>query len=179
MRRARLVSPQRRTGTPSEIFVFYSPVLYNALLAEPAPKSTVGGQVHSITTCVFRRERVQGHEKIDIATVLPLFPHVSRKGLRSAEKPSDDSPPASVWFGEDSELLERLLSFYPRRKPRRILDATINGGRLSLETCRGSWPPPDYAMSMCSPSRSSSSQAFPSRLFPASLGRSPEELLQE
>ena len=34
----------------------------------------------------------------------------------------------SVWEGEDTELLERLLDFYPRKKPRRILDATLNGG---------------------------------------------------
>ena len=39
-------------------------------------------------------------------------------------------PLPSVWTGEDAELLERLLEFYPRRKPRRILDATVNGGRF-------------------------------------------------
>src|SRR6266849_6262458 len=39
-------------------------------------------------------------------------------------------PLPSVWDGEDSELLERLLSFYPRKEPRRILDATVNGGRF-------------------------------------------------
>ncbi len=27
-------------------------------------------------------------------------------------------------------MLERLLDFYPRRRPRRILDATVNGGRF-------------------------------------------------
>jgi len=36
----------------------------------------------------------------------------------------------SVWDGEDAELLERLLSFYPRKRPKRILDATVNGGRF-------------------------------------------------
>jgi len=37
----------------------------------------------------------------------------------------------SVWYGEeDAELLEQLLSFYPRKPPNRILDATINGGRF-------------------------------------------------
>jgi len=40
------------------------------------------------------------------------------------------SPPASVWEGSDAELLERLLSFYPRTVPERILDATVNGGRF-------------------------------------------------
>ena len=40
------------------------------------------------------------------------------------------SPLGSVWEGEDSDLLERLLSFYPRKRPERILDATMNGGRF-------------------------------------------------
>lgn len=39
-------------------------------------------------------------------------------------------PLGSVWEGEDSDLLERLLSFYPRKRPERILDATMNGGRF-------------------------------------------------
>lgn len=40
-------------------------------------------------------------------------------------------PLGSVWFAEeDAELLERLLSFYPRKPPRLILDATVNGGRF-------------------------------------------------
>ena len=39
-------------------------------------------------------------------------------------------PLASVWTGEDAELLEKLLSFYPRKRPKRILDATMNGGRF-------------------------------------------------
>ena len=39
-------------------------------------------------------------------------------------------PIPSVWSGEDAELLERLLHFYPRRTPKRILDATVNGGRF-------------------------------------------------
>jgi hypothetical protein len=39
-------------------------------------------------------------------------------------------PLPSVWFGEDADLLEKLLKFYPRTTPKRILDATINGGRF-------------------------------------------------
>ena len=39
-------------------------------------------------------------------------------------------PLPSVWTGEDAELIEKLLNFYPRRPPKRILDATINGGRF-------------------------------------------------
>src|SRR5574341_1112111 len=46
------------------------------------------------------------------------------------EEPSPYRPLPSVWDGDDSELLERLLAFYPRREPKRILDATVNGGRF-------------------------------------------------
>lgn len=40
------------------------------------------------------------------------------------------APLASVFQGSDAELLERLLSFYPRAAPQRILDATLNSGRF-------------------------------------------------
>jgi hypothetical protein len=39
-------------------------------------------------------------------------------------------PLASIWHGEDAELLENLLRFYPRKPPKRILDATANGRRF-------------------------------------------------
>jgi SAM-dependent methyltransferase len=39
-------------------------------------------------------------------------------------------PLPSVWFGEDSELIDMMLRFYPHRKPKDILDATVNGGRF-------------------------------------------------
>ncbi len=40
-------------------------------------------------------------------------------------------PLGSVWYGEDdAELIEQLLRFYPRKRPRNILDATVNGGRF-------------------------------------------------
>ena len=32
-------------------------------------------------------------------------------------------PLPSVWEGEDSELIERMLNFYPHKKPKRIRDA--------------------------------------------------------
>ncbi len=50
--------------------------------------------------------------------------------------PTDDEqndgylPLPSLWEGEDHQLLERMLSFYPRGKPDRILDATVNVGRF-------------------------------------------------
>jgi len=40
------------------------------------------------------------------------------------------NPLPSVWDGEDSELIERMLVFYPRKPPKRILDATVNCGRF-------------------------------------------------
>jgi hypothetical protein len=45
-------------------------------------------------------------------------------------------PLASVWYGEDAELLERLLKFYPRKRPKHILDATVNGGRFWRDSKR-------------------------------------------
>src|SRR5216683_956083 len=36
------------------------------------------------------------------------------------------SPLPSVWFGTDAELLEKMLNFYPRKRPKAILDATVN-----------------------------------------------------
>ncbi len=71
-----------------------------------------------------------------MATALQQLPGPAKPAAR-AEKISRYAPLASVWAGDDAELLERLLHFYPRKKPRRILDATVNGGRF----WRGSkWP---------------------------------------
>jgi hypothetical protein len=36
----------------------------------------------------------------------------------------------SVWDGEDCDLLELMLDFYPRQPPQQILDATVNAGRF-------------------------------------------------
>lgn len=36
----------------------------------------------------------------------------------------------SVWQGEDADLLELMLDFYPHERPQRILDATVNAGRF-------------------------------------------------
>jgi len=36
----------------------------------------------------------------------------------------------SAWEGEDCDLLELMLNFYPHKPPERILDATVNGGRF-------------------------------------------------
>lgn len=46
-------------------------------------------------------------------------------------------PLPSVWNGNDSDLLNLMLEFYPKEPPKKILDATVNGGRF----WRGSrWP---------------------------------------
>jgi SAM-dependent methyltransferase len=39
-------------------------------------------------------------------------------------------PLPSVWEGTDAELLDKMLNFYPKKKPKRILDATVNTGRF-------------------------------------------------
>jgi hypothetical protein len=39
-------------------------------------------------------------------------------------------PLPSVWYGGDDELLEKMLNFYPKNPPQRILDATVNAGRF-------------------------------------------------
>ena len=50
--------------------------------------------------------------------------------LSTPEESSSYKPLPSIWDGDDSELIERLLDFYPRTPPTLILDATINGGRF-------------------------------------------------
>ena len=53
-----------------------------------------------------------------------------RQAQNAEPTPSGYELLPSVWDGEDAELLERLLDFYPRTPPTRILDATVNGGRF-------------------------------------------------
>jgi hypothetical protein len=65
-----------------------------------------------------------------MATAAKPFPLTKKTPPASKEKGSEYAPLPSVWYGDDAELLERLLCFYPRQKPRTILDATINGGRF-------------------------------------------------
>lgn len=45
-------------------------------------------------------------------------------------------PLPSIWDGADSELLETMLDFYPRKRPKRILDATVNKGRFWKDSKR-------------------------------------------
>jgi len=75
-----------------------------------------------------------------------LLPFVSiRKAVETPMKPSEEKreggqfqyvAQGSVWDGGDAQLLERLLRFYPRKPPKKILDATVNGGRFWRGTSR-------------------------------------------
>ena len=58
-----------------------------------------------------------------------LLPHMATAFTDNASK-REYSPLGSVWDGEDAELLEEILSRYPRKRPKRILDATVNDGRF-------------------------------------------------
>jgi hypothetical protein len=65
--------------------------------------------------------------KTPIHEQLPLLPLIVGQRQKSQQS---YAPLPSVWDGDDAELLELMLEFYPRRRPRRILDATVNGGRF-------------------------------------------------
>ena len=71
-----------------------------------------------------------------MATAIQAPPRPATKKRAEPEKVSDYTPLASVWYGEDAELLERMLDFYPRKTPRKILDATVNGGRFWRDSKR-------------------------------------------
>ena len=48
-------------------------------------------------------------------------------------------PISSVWEGNDGDLLETMLSFYPSIDPEPILDATHNAGRFWNTSSRDIW----------------------------------------
>jgi SAM-dependent methyltransferase len=58
------------------------------------------------------------------------------KGRGIAAIGTSYKPIASIWRGTDADLLEEMLVFYPARKPRLILDATVNAGRFWKGTSR-------------------------------------------
>jgi tRNA G10 N-methylase Trm11 len=60
-----------------------------------------------------------------------LWPEPEKKADAPQYKPLP-----SVWEGEDAELIERMLAFYPHKRPKHILDATVNGGRFWRGTKR-------------------------------------------
>ena len=61
-----------------------------------------------------------------------LIPHPSVHSSSLIPHPSACryEPLPSVWEGTDAQLLDRMLRFYPRRPPERILDATVNQRRF-------------------------------------------------
>lgn len=58
----------------------------------------------------------------------PLF-EIEQEAVATVAK-STYEPLPSVWAGDDAELLEMMLKFYPKTPPKDILDATINEGRF-------------------------------------------------
>lgn len=66
----------------------------------------------------------------EVAKPLRLIEADERRTERALRAGSNYQPLASVWAGEDAELLERMLRFYPHKAPERILDATVNIGRF-------------------------------------------------
>ena len=58
-------------------------------------------------------------------TATPLEDQEEAESVESTYQPI-----LSVWTGGDNELIEKMLSFYPKRPPKTILDATVNAGRF-------------------------------------------------
>jgi SAM-dependent methyltransferase len=63
------------------------------------------------------------HRKTEAPSVVPLPDQAESRG-------SGYRVLSSVWAGEDNELLELMLDFYPRKAPQYILDVTMNVGRF-------------------------------------------------
>jgi SAM-dependent methyltransferase len=57
-------------------------------------------------------------------------PAAQRPLFAKGESSGCYEPLSSVWEGTDAELLDRMLEFYPRKTPERILDSTVNAGRF-------------------------------------------------
>jgi len=66
------------------------------------------------------------------------FQDVAADNVRAAVngRRSTYEPLLSVWEGTDADLLEKMLDFYPRKRPKLILDATVNAGRFWSGTGR-------------------------------------------
>jgi hypothetical protein len=68
-------------------------------------------------------------KRLDTTNQIEL-PFMAKQSAKAEVQAAGYSPLGSVWDGEDSELLENMLAFYLRKRPKLILDATINGGRF-------------------------------------------------
>ena len=96
----------------------------------------------------------QGRTKQPLPELFPLL-----------GSPAEYEPLPSVWNGTDAELLERMLDFYPRKSPKRILDATLNKGRFwtgSSRTVIGMDIDPKYKPDVVADNRH---MPFPDRSF--------------
>lgn len=62
--------------------------------------------------------------------IQPLLIAKSRPEKPEKKRSTTYSPLNSVWHGDDAELLGKMLKFYPRKTPSKILDATVNRGRF-------------------------------------------------
>jgi len=67
-----------------------------------------------------RTKRKAGNGQLELP--IDIKPAVKRRACYD--------PLPSVWEGTDAELIERMLDFYPRQTPKKILDATVNRGRF-------------------------------------------------
>lgn len=94
----------------------------------PLLSSVFHKQAQEFTLAASARESVE-EEHPEMATAIRALPRPEETKAEPG-RISDYTPLASVWYGEDAELLEQMLDFYPRKKPRKILDATVNGGRF-------------------------------------------------
>ncbi len=52
------------------------------------------------------------------------------RSARADRTPARYRPLSPIWEGTVAARLERMLEFYPREHPQRILDATVNVGRF-------------------------------------------------
>src|SRR5271157_4945130 len=97
------------------------------------PLASPSDALRQIGTCDFAELGVILSEAMatsfQISSKKPALSKAKLRAVPTGEK-AHYQPLPSVWYGEDSELLEKLLAFYPRTKPKHILDATVNGGRF-------------------------------------------------
>jgi len=81
------------------------------------------------------------HKKKKAAAQHTMLPFVEPVGGASqtpgnAVNLSTYEPLPSVWYGTDADLLEKMLDFYPKRRPKLILDATVNAARFWIGSRR-------------------------------------------
>jgi len=75
-----------------------------------------------------------GSMATSLSVALKRRPSTKKKQTQNSTERYEPIP--SVWYGEDAELLEHMLDFYPRIRPQKILDATVNRGRFSRNSSR-------------------------------------------